>query len=95
MKNHTAMTSNDVNALPMVVKDAKVVPAEVSVNTIMPKGMAEALAAANATTKDLIHTALDRFAATSPEVAAKIGRVTVVQTFTVVPDTVRLDIEVK
>lgn len=94
-KNNRNIFENPTTALPAVIKDAEVVPVEVSVNTVMSKGMAEALATANAAAQEMLYTALDRFAATSPDMASKISRITMVRTFTVVPDTVRLDIEVK
>lgn len=77
------------------IKGVEVVPVEVNVNTGMPKGVAEAFATANTATKEIIHTALDRLAATSPQQAARISKISLVQTFTVTPDAVRLDIELK
>lgn len=87
------MNSNRQDA--KAAKDAEVVPVEVNVSTAMPKGMADALYAANATTKELIHSALDRFSATSPVQAAKITRISVKQTFTIAPECVQVDLEIK
>lgn len=89
MNNNLPMPTQAANPLSAVVKDVEVVPVAV------PKGMAEVLAATNTKTKALITTLLDRrFATTSPWKASKIARISVIQSFSVVPDSARLDIEI-